>query len=78
METIAKYTLRSKDKPLVHFCLQSELEEAFGEKQYRYQISILETIDENKELLPLPLKNKLDNSNFAVVKPPNYYTHSIS
>lgn len=61
METIAKYTLRSKDKPLVHFCLQSELEEAFGEKQYRYQISILETIDENKELLPLPLKNKLDN-----------------
>ena len=61
METIAKYTLRSKDKPLVHFCLQSELEEAFGEKQYRYQVSILETVEENKELLPLPLKSKLDN-----------------
>lgn len=61
METIAKYTLRSKDKPLVHFCLQSELEEAFGEKQYRYQVNILEIVTENRALLPFPLKNNLDN-----------------
>lgn len=61
METIAKYTLRSKDKPLVHFCLQSELEEAFGEKQYRYQVNILEIVKENAELLPFPLKTNLDN-----------------
>ena len=61
METIASYTLRSKDKALVHFYLQSEAEHEFGETQYKYQVEIADIVEENKHLLPYPLKNSLNN-----------------
>ena len=52
METIASYTLRSKDRALVHFYLQSEAEHEFGETQYKYQVEIADIVEENKHLLP--------------------------
>jgi hypothetical protein len=61
METIASYTLRSKDRALVHFYLQSEAEHEFGETQYKYQVEIADIVEENKHLLPYPLKNSLNN-----------------
>lgn len=60
METIANYTLRSKDKPLIQFTLQAELEELRGVKQYKYQIKILNKFDENIKLLPYTLRQDLN------------------
>ena len=61
METVATYTLRSKDKPLINFSLKRELEEEFGVKQYKYQVEIIDVIEENKSILPYPLRRQLDN-----------------
>lgn len=61
METVATYTLRSKDKPLINFSLKRELEEEFGVKQYKYQVEIIDVIEENKSILPYPLRHQLDN-----------------
>lgn len=61
MDTIASYTLRSKDIALVHFHLQSEAEHALGVTQYKYQIEIAEIVEKNKPLLPYSLKDGLNN-----------------
>lgn len=60
METIASYMLCSKDNPLIHFCLQRELEEVFGETQYKYRIKVLDVVEGNRKLLPLSLKRNLN------------------
>ena len=63
-ELVEKYTLRSKNVPLVDFSLYSTKEEAFGTFDYIYSIKINKIYDENYQLFPKNLKiNDISNNN---------------
>lgn len=51
-EFVEKYTLRSKNTPLVDFSLYSSKEEAFGTFDYIYSIKIDKIYSENSNLFP--------------------------
>lgn len=56
-KSIANYTLRSKDIPLISFSLLEDDIEFFGVNKKRYSIQINKIYNENHKLFP---KNMLD------------------
>lgn len=53
MTVLAHYTLRRKDIPLVHFCLEAEQEVTAGMAQTVYQVHVTQVEEERRHLLPV-------------------------
>lgn len=56
----AKYTLRSKDLPLINFSLQEKEEKGYGITRSLYGLTIDKVFNENRALLPKKLAQNLN------------------
>lgn len=61
METIANYTLRNKDIPLIRFSLLRELQRGLDAEQYAYTVHIDSVDTEHSYLLPQALRYDLND-----------------
>lgn len=62
MTVLAHYTLRRKDIPLVHFCLEAEQEVTAGMAQTIYQVHVTQVEEDNRHLLPGTLREQLTDA----------------
>ena len=62
MTVLAHYTLRRKDIPLVHFCLEAEQEVTAGMAQTIYQVHVTQVEEESRHLLPGTLREQLTDA----------------
>ncbi|MGN0949422.1 MAG: hypothetical protein ACI4OH_01570, partial [Mitsuokella sp.] len=62
MAVLAHYTLRRKDIPLVHFCLEAEQEVTAGIAQTIYQVHVTQVEEDNRPLLPGTLREQLTDA----------------
>lgn len=69
MTVLAHYTLRRKDIPLVHFCLEAEQEVTAGMAQTVYQVHVTQVEEESHHLLPVTLREQLTDTSLASSTP---------
>lgn len=62
METIATYTLRNKDIPLIRFSLLRELQQGLDTEQYAYKVHIDKVNTELQHIFPHALRHELNDT----------------